>query len=43
MARKVDAGYVPPRKPVKPAEGGQRGYVPPKVPVKPPAKPSSGK
>ncbi len=36
MARKIDAGYVPPKRPVKPTEGGQRGFVPPRVPVRPP-------
>jgi hypothetical protein len=43
MVRKIDGGYVPPKKPVKPAEGGQRGFVPPRVPVKPPQNPGTGK
>ena len=38
MGTKKDAGYVPPKRPVKPANSGQKGYVPPKRPVKPPAK-----
>lgn len=42
-SKKDQAGYVPPKPPKKPTEGGQRGYVPPKLPVKPPTKPSSGR
>ena len=43
MGHKKDAGYVPPKRPVKPATSGERGFVPPKQPVKPPDKPTTGK
>jgi hypothetical protein len=42
-SRKDNAGYVPPKQPVKPPNSGERGYVPPKQPVKPPEKPTTGK
>lgn len=43
MGIKPDAGYVPPKLPAKPTDGGQKGYVPPKPPVRPPAKPAATK
>jgi hypothetical protein len=43
MVKKIDGGYVPPKKPAKPAGGGQRGFVPPRVPVKPPQNSGTGK
>lgn len=43
MAQKKDAGYVPPKRPVKPPNSAEGGYVPPKQPVKPPQKPTTSK
>jgi hypothetical protein len=43
VLKKVTDGYVPPKRPVKPASSGERGYVPPKPPVKPIEKPTTGK
>ena len=40
MTKKKDAGYVPPKLPVKPLKIGERGFVPPKQPVKPLEKPN---
>jgi len=35
-SKKNQAGYVPPKPPIKPTNKEQKGYVPPKPPVKPP-------
>lgn len=42
-SRKDNAGYVPPKRPIKPPISGERGYVPPKQPVKPIVKPPTDK